>query len=97
MCVSADGSPGVCGEEDEGQKVPSFQEAFTEALLTADLSTQQGQLSLPKFILTLTSCTYTHTHSHTHTHTGQSSKKTAKKGRKKLVLFSTGGSRGSLN
>jgi hypothetical protein len=57
------------GEGEEGEKVPSFQEAFTEALLTTQVSTLQGV----------------------------SSKKTAKKGRKKLVLFSTGGTRGSHN
>ena len=45
MCSSAAGSPdGERGEggEEGGEKVPSFQEAFTEALLTAQVSTIQG-------------------------------------------------------
>lgn len=69
--VGQDGGGPASGEEESGGvgtgSVPSFQEAFTEALLTAGVSTHQGHCS----------------------------KKTAKKGRKKLVLFSTGGCRGT--
>lgn len=56
MCGSPDGclissplaavQPGVDPEEEdrgEGESVPSFKEAFTEALLTAQVSTQHGE------------------------------------------------------
>lgn len=85
--------PEVCveGEEEreEGMAVPSFKEAFTEALLTAQVSAQLGQQTTP---------TPPHpVHCAVYIIIGQSSKKTAKKGRKKLVLFSTGGARGTHN
>ena len=80
-------------EGGEGHVIPSFQNAFNEALLSASVSVlaaQSGEL------LSCGEISYYHHHAlFTFTASGgKPGSKTAKKGRKKLVLFSTGGMRG---
>ena len=92
--------------------MPSFQNAFNEALLTASVSVLAAQSGECVFVMSFTSIyprprSYT-IHEDVHVHAafmflnshyisaseGKPGSRTAKKGRKKLVLFSTGGMRG---
>ena len=83
-------------EEDEKDGevhvIPSFQNAFNEALLSASVSVlaaQSGESLLLIQLLSLLLLFLNFAASG-----GKPGSKTAKKGRKKLVLFSTGGMRG---
>ena len=77
-------------KDEEGHVIPSFQNAFNEALLSASVSVlaaQSGESWLLIRLLSLLLLFYAASG-------GKPGSKTAKKGRKKLVLFSTGGMRG---
>ena len=79
------------GKDGEYHIIPSFQNAFNEALLSASVSVlaaQSGESLLLIRLLSLLLLLYFAASG------GKPGSKTAKKGRKKLVLFSTGGMRG---
>ena len=76
-------------KDEEGHVIPSFQNAFNEALLSASVSVLAAQSGESWLLIRLLSLLLFYAASG-----GKPGSKTAKKGRKKLVLFSTGGMRG---
>ena len=79
-------------EDGESQVVPSFRSAFNEALLSASVSVIAAQSGESPYLMVKSvpfslHCFFTASG-------GKPGSRTAKKGRKKLVLFSTGGMRG---
>ena len=79
-------------EDGEGHVIPSFQNAFNEALLSASVSVLAAQSGESLLLIRLLSLLLLLLHFAASG--GKPGSKTAKKGRKKLVLFSTGGMRG---
>ena len=84
----------LSAEEDEkdgeGHVIPSFQNAFNEALLSASVSVLAAQSGESLLLIRLLSLLLLYFAASG----GKPGSKTARKGRKKLVLFSTGGMRG---